>query len=69
MNKFVKYCVVEEAGSKVDCLVGFFHHPVMTMSAFTHAYRILCSIVEQKQVCKLSLYIDKIIELLFKYNE
>ena len=39
MNKFVKYCVVEEAGSKVDCLVSFFHHPVMTMSAFTHAYR------------------------------
>ena len=31
-------CVIEETGLKVDCFVGFFHHPVTTMSAFTHAH-------------------------------
>ena len=48
-------CVV---GSKVDSLVGFFHHPVMIMSM--HAYRYLLFKSGTKQVCKLSLCIDKI---------
>ena len=26
-------------GSKVGCFAGFCHHPVMTTSAHTHAYR------------------------------
>ena len=30
--------VIEEMGSKIDCFIDFFHHPVTTMSAITHAY-------------------------------
>ena len=26
-------------GLRVDCFVGFFHYPVMIMSASTHAFR------------------------------
>ena len=37
MHRFGNYYKAE-MGSKVDCLIGFFHHPVMTMSAITHAY-------------------------------
>ena len=43
-------------GLKVDCFVGFFHHPVMTMSSFMHVYRYTLLKVEQEQVCKPSLY-------------
>ena len=28
----------KEKGLKVYCFIGFFHHPVMTISAFMHAY-------------------------------
>ena len=54
MNRFVKYhkSVIEEMGSKVDYLVGFFHHSVTTMSVFMHVYRYP---LEQKQVCEPSL--------------
>ena len=44
---------------KVGCFVDFFHHHVMTMSAYTYAcmpIAILCLKVEQKQVCEQSLY-------------
>ena len=45
MNRDYQFClllykrVVEEMGSKDDYLAGFFHHPVPTTSALTHAYR------------------------------
>ena len=38
MNRFVNY-YKNEASSKFDCFVGFFHHSVMTMSVFMHVYR------------------------------
>ena len=37
-NYYVYKRVIEETGLKVDYFVDFFHHPVTTMGAFTHAY-------------------------------
>ena len=47
-------------GLKVGCFVGLFHHPVMTISAFTHAYRHPLFENGTKQLCEPSLYIDMI---------
>ena len=42
ITRFVNYyekCAIEEMDSKIDCFVGFFHHPVMTTSVIMHVYR------------------------------
>ena len=42
MSRFAnqyKKRVIKEMGLKLGCFTGFYHHPVTTMSAHTHAHR------------------------------
>ena len=45
--------------SEVGCFAGFCHHHLAIMSAHTHAHHYPYLEVEQNQVCKESLYVER----------